>query len=346
MAEKKRVFLTVIILSLVLLSSCTGKKTGTKEIADEKTEFALNTVINICIYGETLTEDNWNELFGIVREFDENLDRFKPSSELSEISKNAGVSAVKISEETHALLVWAKKCAIDTGGFFDPTIGALTELWNIGGEDFVPPAESEIKEARKKVGYKALQVWEDAAQSPRAMYAELKKEGMVLDLGAIAKGRAADLVANKLREFGVRRAILDFGGNIYVLGTPVDEDAWIVGIRDPNNPEEIILKLTATDEAIVSSGTYERFSAYEDKTYHHIINPFTGKPADTDVIAATVIHPISTYADAYVTSLIVMGKQRAIDFINKEKLTAVLFYKGGSYEIFCDDKDKITEYKK
>jgi len=140
----------------------------------------------------------------------------------------------------------------------------------------------------------------------------LAREGMALSLGAVAKGYAGDLAADALRERGVTSALLSLGGNIQTVGAKPDGGAWRVAVQDPENPEQYAGAIDVADQAVVTSGGYERYFVGGDgEVYWHIMNPETGYPAKSGLISVTVAADSGALADALTTSLFVMGLDAA-----------------------------------
>ncbi len=302
-----------------------------------KQDFALNTFISISLYeAPKFNENEWEKTFDILRDIENKMSAHKDDTYVSEINKNAGLKAVEVDKDTFKLIKLAKENAEKTNGAFDPTIGALTKLWMIGTDDERVPSQKEIDSALKKVNYKKLILNED----DKTVF--LEEEGMSIDLGGIAKGYSADLVYQHLLDKGIKKAILDFGGNISLIGQKDAETPWRVGIRKPDrkSPDPIVYaSLYASDESVVSSGDYERFFEENGKVYHHIINPFTGYPSDNEIRGASVILKSSMEADALATALIVMGRDEAIKFIEENDLEACLVFKDmSSYNNFHEDR--------
>lgn len=326
--------LPIFLILILLLSSCEGAKKAKLEVQD-RTEFVLNTIISVAVYeSEEMTEGLWNDIYKPVREVDALVNRFNRDSELSKINEYAGKCEVEISKTTYDLLSFAKEKSQEVNGAFNITIGALTSLWNIGGEEARLPSEAEIRDGLAKMKLDKLLL----RSEDNRYYAELKEEGMSLDLGAVAKGYAAELTKLKLRELGVQRALLDFGGNILILDELEPAKDWKIGLQSPFKERgEAFMYVVVGDETVVSSGDYERFSIINGVKYQHIINPFTGYPVDNDLSGVSVIEENSALADVYSTSLMVMGKEKAREFIEAKKLEAILFYKDGSHEVFLKE---------
>ncbi len=218
----------------------------------------------------------------------------------------AAPGGAQVSEETADALRQALGYAALTGGAFDPTIGPVSSLWDISGTPRVPSAE-ELAEAAALVDYTGVTIGGTTVT--------LAKAGMMLDLGGIGKGYAADLAARIYDKYGVKSALLNLGGNIYAYGTKADGSDYKIGLRDPYGAEnEYFAVLSVSDTSAVTSGVYERFFESGGVTYHHLFDPETGYPASNGLAAVTVVCHSSTKADALTTALFVMGLEKGLAF--------------------------------
>ncbi len=229
----------------------------------------------------------------------------------------AAPGAVNVSEETAEVIAEALYIAEETGGAFDPTIGALTKLWDITGDPRVPDAE-EIESVLRLVDYRNVAL--DGTN------AALGKAGMRLDLGGIAKGYAADKAVKIYEKHGVERALLNLGGNIYVYGEKPGGEKFRIGIRDPLGAEgEIAAVISVSDTSVVTSGVYERFFESGGKIYHHIFDPKTGYPAENGLVSVTVVCKNSMRADALSTALFVLGLEEGLEYARSRQDTQAIF---------------------
>jgi thiamine biosynthesis lipoprotein len=212
---------------------------------------------------------------------------------------SAAPRGAQVSKETASLLQTALSLASLTDGAFDPTIGAVSSLWDISGDPRVPAAD-ELAAAVKRVGYTGIAI--------DGTTVTLAQPGMMLDLGGIGKGYAADLAAAIYQKHGVKSALLNLGGNILVYGAKSDGSDFRIGLRDPYGSEnDYFAVISAHDTSVVTSGVYERFFVSGGIAYHHLFDPETGYPVNNGLAAVTVVCQSSTKADALSTALFVMG---------------------------------------
>ena len=233
------------------------------------------------------------------------MSEWRTDSEVSAINHAAGRASVAISDELFTCLSRAQALSRQTQGAFDVTWAALRGLWTFDSAAKVP-ADDQILEALSRVGYQRLVL--DA----KGRTAALKSPGMVIGLGAIAKGYGIDRAAYILSKRGIKNFILDGGGDLYFGGEKEPGVPWTVGVRHPRHPEQIIVDLPIRDAAVVSSGDYERFFERDGVRYHHILDLRTGKPARKSV-AVTVRATNATVADAVATALFVLGPKAGLD---------------------------------
>jgi thiamine biosynthesis lipoprotein len=228
---------------------------------------------------------------------------FRPDSEVSELARCAGCQALAIDTDTLAILAAAKEFQVSMLGAFDTTVGPSLTLWRAAQARGSLPAAEEIAAARALLGSCDIEL------GP-GLRARLKRSGQQLDLGAIAKGYAADRCVELYRQAGIRHALLDLGGNVVLQGQRPDGAPWRVGIQAPGRARgRSIGYLEAADCSVVTSGNYERHFEIAGHRYSHIIDPRTGMPVANDALSATVMAASSTFADALATACIVLGVQ-------------------------------------
>jgi len=270
--------------------------------------------------------------FARLREIEDRLSANKEGTDIDRVNRAAGGTPVAVSEDAVFVLGKALDYAALTDGAFDPSVGPLVKLWGIGTDAARVPAQSEIDAALRLVDWRAVEL-DRAAKTIR-----LAKIGMRLDLGAIAKGFAADEVRRVLLDAGVKAAIVDLGGNIYALGGKPGGSSWRIGIQVPRPESEVprgvyLGVVEGRDLTLVTSGVYERFFERDGRSYHHILDPGTGWPVRNGLVSVTIAAGSSIDADALSTSLFVLGKERGMALA--ERL-------GGIAVVMVDEKDRIS----
>lgn len=274
-----------------------------------RTELVFGTVCTVNAFDDGTTE-LYNSLFERLHSMDEKFSTSKSNSEIEKINAAAGKSAVEISDEVLFVLKIALSFAEITNGAFDPTVGPLVKLWGINTEYARVPEQWEIDNALKLVDWSRVKIEENKVFLP--------VEGMRLDLGGIVKGYAADVLAFMVKEAGVKCAVIDLGGNIYVAGKKKDRSLWRVGVKNPQNPEHsTAITLSLPENSVVTSGVYERFFIKNNIRYHHIINPKTGYPVDNGLTSVTIVSKSSTACDALSTSLFILGMEKGFALLKQ-----------------------------
>jgi thiamine biosynthesis lipoprotein len=194
-----------------------------------------------------------------------------------------------------------------SSGAFDPTIRPVVHLWGIQTDNARVPDKNEIDRDIKLVNYK------DIILDGNNYSVMLRNKNQALDLGAIAKGFAADEVKSIFSKNAIKSAIIDLGGNIFAMGSKPDDTSWKIGIQDPlKRRGEFVGTISVIDKSVVTSGNYERYFINQGKRFHHIINPMSGNPSDNGVISATIISDYSIDGDALSTCAFVMGLEKGL----------------------------------
>jgi FAD:protein FMN transferase len=271
--------------------------------------YVLGTVIQLKIFGEN-AQVAINESIKRLLEIDDKMSVFKEDSEVSKINRNAGGDYQGVSEDTYFVVETSLKYSNMSQGAFDPTIRPLVHVWGIGRGNQKVPNKNEIEEAMKLVNYKDICI--DKLQKA----VRLNDRNQSIDLGAVAKGFAADEIRDLLMSNHIESAIIDLGGNIFALGNKQNGMKWTIGIQDPSAARgEYIGILSVSNKSVVTSGNYERFFIVNDKKYHHILDSRTGYPSENGVISATIISDNSIDGDALSTCAYVMGLERGYELI-------------------------------
>ncbi|MFP4205601.1 MAG: FAD:protein FMN transferase [Spirochaetaceae bacterium] len=299
-------FRAAAVLATVVVALLVGCS-NTPDEPETKTELLLGTTVTVRIY-EGAEDRIFERVFERVKEIEERMSTDEEdydNTELLEVNRNAGGRPVRVSEDTFHVVERALEYSRLSEGAFDVSIGPLVKLWGIGTERAGVPEQEKIEEILPRVDYSLVEL------DPEEQTIRLPDEGMALDVGAIAKGYAADEAARILTEAGVEHALLDFGGNIITVGHKPDGSPWKIGIQNPLEERGRFLGIVENGPmTVVTSGDYERNFEENDVRYHHIIDGDTGKPARTGLSSVTILTEDSTEADALSTALYVMGVER------------------------------------
>lgn len=291
------------------------------------TSFLMDTIVSIEIRGSKDGEHIANEGMKIFQTLQYKFDPNLESSDVSKINLSSGMGAVEVSDDTLEIIKKAIDLSTISGGAFDITIGALTKIWGFTSGNYRLPDDGEIKKSIKLVDYKSINIFDSKI--------ELRRKGMAIDLGAIAKGYAVDKVYDFLKSKGVREAIIDAGGEIRTIG---DRKKWRIGIKDPTNRREVIGILELDSGlAVATSGDYERYFIRNGKRYHHILDPHTGYPASY-CRSVTVVSDSATKSDALSTAIFVLGAKKGLELAERLKIGVVII--DSDNNIFVSDNLK------
>lgn len=268
------------------------------------------------LMGTSVSVELWHEdseagqiLVGRVmdeyRRVDDGMSTYKEQSEISAINGGAEQGAMPVSDELFGLIERSLDLSARSDGAFDITYDSVGYLYDFRARQ--RPSEADIDERLSAIDYTLVRL--DRARRT----IEFAEPGVRINLGGIAKGYAVERGAAILREAGVKNALLNAGGDTRVLGDRRGQP-WIVGIRHPRVSEEVVTRIPVVDEAISTSGDYERFFEEDGRRYHHILNPATGTPTE-GILSVTVIGPDATMTDGLSTTLFVLGAEAGLEFM-------------------------------
>jgi thiamine biosynthesis lipoprotein len=272
----------------------------------------MGTVIEITLVGveEEAANKAALQAFQEIKRIEHLMSPWIDSSDVTRINQSAGKGWVKVSQETLRVIKKAREISELSGGGFDITVGPLTQLWRMARERGIPPPAEELKQKLGLVNFRNVMI----DQEEKVF---LKKRGMSIDLGGIAKGYAVDRAFEVLRTLGYKNLIVNAGGDLRVGGSKLDQP-WSIGIQDPRSSEKIMATVTISDSAIATSGDYEKFFIYQGKRYHHIFNPKDGLPSD-GCQSVTIICKEGMVADALATAVFVLGPEKGYVLCQKLK---------------------------
>ena len=383
---KKRI-LSIIMAGCLLLSmtSCSSNKGNTKPASEQttvntststtspqeysKTDFVMSTVLSEKIYGtKDVTQDIKEELDKLEKD---QLSWRKDSSVVSKINADAqkGIKT-KLDSEMTSWVENSLELAKRSNGAFDPTIGRLTRLWNIEGDNPKVPSKQEIKNTLEDTGYTKIHLEKVESQNTANTKKNVDKDikdntaknkettedtskntnpnesvssiyigdKCTLDLGAVGKGIACDVVQDYLKkQKEVSGAVIAVGGSILLYGSKADGSDWNVAVQNPRGQDGEamgVLSLSGTTN-VSTSGDYEKYFMQDGKRYHHILDPSTGYPADSGLISVTIVSDSGLLSDGLSTACFVLGKEKG------EKLLETY----GAEGVFIDQNKKVTVTK-
>lgn len=292
-----------LLLLLLLLTGC-GKETGSSDAQPVQQDFfAMNTYMSVTAYGEQA-----EQALEAVQERTEVLEHLwsvtDAESEIYQINHSAG-KPVTVSDETAELISYTLEMAEETGGALDPTIYPALTAWGFTTDVHRVPSSEELAGLLNLVNYQKINLEGNTITLPAEM---------MIDLGAVGKGYASDEAAQIMTDAGISSALLDFGGNIMLIGSKPDGSDWRLGLKNPFEQGNLGV-LSVSDCAVVTSGNYENYFVGEDqKTYGHILDPSTARPVDNDLASVTIIAKSGSLCDALSTAIFVMGLDDGIEY--------------------------------
>ncbi|MDR3114362.1 MAG: FAD:protein FMN transferase [Treponema sp.] len=295
-----------------LLLACT-------EPPQAQAELVLGTICSINLYGHG-SPHIYETLFSRLREIERTMSATLEDTPVDRINKNAGIRPVPVPMDLIDVLEQALRYGALSEGAFDPTIGPLVQRWAIGSEHPRIPGALEIEETLSLIN------WQDVVIDRKEATVFLRRSGMALDLGAIAKGYAADEVGALLKKAGIQGAIIDLGGNIFAYGTKQGGAPWRIGIQNPLSSRGAYLGiLEVRHKSIVTSGVYERYAEIDGKRYHHILSTQDGYPVSNGLLSVTIIADRSMDADALSTAAFALGYEKGRALVESQDHAEALF---------------------
>ena len=318
---KKKV--TLFLLSMTFVSF--GQMTHKRKLSMLGSPLEITVVAKDTIQGNQFIDLAITE----VKRIEYLISDWIPSTQISQVNKNAGSKPVKVDKEVFDLVGRAIKVSQITSGAFDISYASMDKIWKFDGSMKAMPTEEAIKKSVSKIGYKNI-ILDSKEQT-----IFLKNEGMKLGLGGIGQGYIADKVKELLFSKGCTSGIVNVSGDINAWGRQQDGNPWTVGIVNPLNKNKVFATFPLEDSAVETSGNYEKYVIFNGIRYSHIIDPRTGYPAQ-GVVSVSVFAKQTEIADALATGIFVMGVEVGIDLVNQLK---------GVECIMVDDKGKIHSSK-
>lgn len=315
-SRMKKIYLVGLfcILSMIGMTGCSVDKEQTKEVMlteqeeameqSQKEIFAMDTYMTVTAYGKEAEEAAEAAIEEIER-LDLLLSTGDDDSEISSLNQKGEGT---VSEDVVKLLKEAATLHRSTEGAFDISIYPMMEIWGFPTGNYQIPTKKELQELLLKVDGSKVN-WDE--KSKRVSFGI---EGMKIDLGGIAKGYTSSRIMDLWEEYGITSGMVNLGGNVQVLGSKVDGSAWKVGIQNPTDETSYLGVLSIQNKAVITSGGYERYFEEDGKTYHHILDPATGYPAENGLMSVTIVSENGTLADGLSTALFVMGREKALEY--------------------------------
>ena len=279
-----------------------GRPSGrTQEVLVRRARPAMGTLVGVSVRGsdQSILEQTIRGVFEEMERLEGILSEWRQDSAVSRVNLAAGEAPVRVPMELIEVMAVACEIASVTDGAFDATWAPFSDVWKLDEPNFRPPTSEAIAAARKLVDYR------DVVLDQRGQTVFLRRRGMRLGLGGIAKAYIAERAADFAVASGIKHILIDAGGDVVARGRN-GERPWTIGVRDPASPARLLATVAIEDEVVATSGDYEHFVCVDGRRYHHLLDPRTGSPASTSR-SATVIAPRGALAEALSTALFVTG---------------------------------------
>ena len=245
----------------------------------------------------------------LLSEFNQGLSTYIPDSQISKFNRHKSLQPFAVGQDFFKITLAAKDIYKISGGFYDPTIAPIIEIWGFGRKaaGAEPPPKKKIISLLKKTGFDKVTV----DQKQKALRKKIPEVN--LNLSSIAKGYAVDLVAKWLEDRGIEHFLVEIGGELTAKGSS-DGRGWVIGLEtpDPDPMRSVIRYVTLTDKSLASSGSYRNYFEFQGKSYSHIIHPKTGYPIKHSTVSVTVMADNCLKADGLATALLVLGSKRGL----------------------------------
>jgi len=332
--KSKKIIIAIIAGNLLLIGAYIffQVRAGRLYEADSGHRLVMGTIARVVVIADSKKTGNLciEKAFDAIEKIEGLMSYYKEDSEISRINRDGFKEAVTVSADTFYLIKRSIQFSELTKGAFDITVGPLKDLWQNAADTNAVPTEQQLEQVRAKVGYEKIILNESDLSVRFAV------EGMKLDLGGIAKGYAVDEAMEIIIRTGCQGAMVDLGGNIRCFGTTAKgEKDRLIGIQNPdvNSPNQNILTLKLTGQAVATSGNYRRFFQINGGRHSHILNLTSGESAE-ELSSVTIITEQATDADALSTAVTVMGADKGLELIGKIPYTeAVLITAAPEYKI-------------
>ena len=312
-------FITLFLWIGVVLNACDGAG----DQPTRRTQFIMGTLVEITISHSDpdIIQAVTTQAFDEMKRIELLMSTYLPDSEISRINRAAGKNAIPVSPEVEEVIREGLYWAEQSGGAFDITIEPLVQLWDFDGEKEIIPGKNTLRKTASLVNYRNIEIKDHTVR--------LKKRGMAINVGGLAKGYAVDRAISILRGM-VPNGIVNAGGDLFAFGQKNKQTPWNIGLQHPRNPQDLLAAFTVKNHAVATSGDYQRYFIKNGVRYHHIFDPQTGKPARL-MISATITTTEVMDADALATAVFVMGPDKGIEWVDSmENVETMVVLEDGS----------------
>ena len=318
----KRLPFNLIVIFLwmgIILNACDFAE----DQPTRRTQFIMGTLVEVTVSHSDpdVIQAVTTQAFDEMKRIEQLMSTYIPDSEISRINRAAGKEAIPVSPEVEEVIREGLYWSEQSSGAFDITVEPLVYLWDFDGEKEIIPSENTLRKTASLVNYKDIEVKDHTVQ--------LKRRGMAINVGGLAKGYAVDRAISILRA-KVKNGIVNAGGDLFAFGQKKPQTPWSIGLQHPRKPQELLAAFAVQNQGIATSGDYQRYFIKDGVRYHHIFDPHTGKPARL-MISTTIITTEVMDADALATAVFVMGPDKGIEWVDSmDNVEAMLMLKDGS----------------
>lgn len=301
----------VVPMILMLAQGCVGLGSEHPPVLLKRAQMHMGTVVSITAVASNkdAAQAAVQAGFQEIKRLEQLLSTWRPDSDLSRVNSAAGERPVRVSEETFELVARSLEIAQMTEGGFNIAVGPAVEAWSVTERQQIP-SPRDLEQLQPLVDWRVIQL--DAGE--RTIF--LPRRGMRIDVGGIGKGYAADRAANVMKQVGGFGGVVALSGDIKTFGNLPEQGGFPVGVRHPRREGSLLATITLKNEAISTAGDYERYFERDGVRYHHILDPVTLQPA-RECQSVTVVASDGTTADGLDTGLFVMGRERAMELIER-----------------------------
>ena len=347
--ETRKILLAALITAVLLatlpaLAGCSGAPEGGGAGSGETVSrdfFAMDTYMTVSAWGDG-ADDTLKSVEDMIVSMENQVSTERPSSEIAKLNKDGSGT---LSGDSLNIVSGALDLYKETGGAFNISIYPIMKAWGFTTKEYRVPSDEELAALLENTDLSTVSFDRETGKI------SFGQEGMEIDLGGITKGYASAKAVEIFKEAGLPGGLVNLGGNVQTFGKKPDGSLWKVAVQSPYPDDDYLGVIELTDKAVITSGGYERNFEKDGKTYHHIMDPETGKPAEKGLLSVTIISDDGMAADGLSTSLFVMGKDKAeefwrghredFDFIMMDENNE-LFVSEGIADSFQSEKYKVT----
>lgn len=334
----KLIVLFSVLVAIIIIVLGLYDRIDREEKSFESASTAMGTYVQQTVYGKN-AENAANAAVVDINNFENLISWRIDSSEIAKINANSGKDWVDISDRTMDLLLKSIDVSKKSDGAYDLTILPISKLWGFGGENQRVPSTTEIESNLPLVDYSNLRVNKDVKR------AKLMEKDTGVDLGSSGKGAACDVAIEAYKNNGAEYGIIAVGGSVGVYGTKSNKTPWKIAVRDPfkgMDQSDGMAVVKIKDGFLSTSGSYEKNFEKDGITYHHIIDPKTGYPVQTDLVAVSVLHSNGAISDLLSTACYVLGREESIQLLEYYEAQAIFIDKDKNVFVTDGIRNDVT----